>query len=61
MATHSTLRNPWKLLLHPQHTQVLCLKTSARLLISLAISHRFGALLTRLLRGGVGIAMGVDV
>ena len=26
MATQSTLRNPWKPLLHPQQTQVLCPK-----------------------------------
>ena len=26
MATQSTLRNPWKPLLHPQYTQVLCPK-----------------------------------
>ena len=26
MATQSTLRNPWKPLLHPQHTPILCPK-----------------------------------
>ena len=26
MAAQSTLRNPWKPLLHPQHTHVLCPK-----------------------------------